>query len=263
MNLQYTYYWIKECIDVESCEKILELGKDRLQENLLSGEGIAANTMGGNARNVTGPSGNPAPKKARPAEATMDDMKRDIGGAGEDLDTGHYVRDSEICWLNDQWLYDMVWPHVLTANDKAGWRWEFDYGEPFQFTKYTEGGFYGWHSDGNSDHFGKFKRVIPGVTPMTEGGYYPTYYVNDPSMIGKVRKVSITINLNKPGEYEGGNLKFDLGPHATNDRYMECKEIRPQGSMVVFPSFVHHQVTPIISGTRYSLVLWILGKPWK
>ena len=54
----------------------------------------------------------------RNLEREADDMKRDIGGAGEDLDTGHYVRDSEICWLNDQWLYDLIWPHVLTANDK-------------------------------------------------------------------------------------------------------------------------------------------------
>ena len=30
-------------------------------------------------------------------------------------------------------------------------------------------------------------------------------------MVNKVRKLSITINLNEPGEYEGGNLKFDFG----------------------------------------------------
>jgi PKHD-type hydroxylase len=83
-------------------------------------------------------------------------------------------------------------------------------------------------------------------------------------MIGKVRKISMTVNLNVPGEYEGGNLKFDYGMHTEKDRrFHECEEIRPQGSIIVFPSFLDHCVTPILSGTRYSLVLWSLGAPWK
>jgi PKHD-type hydroxylase len=83
-------------------------------------------------------------------------------------------------------------------------------------------------------------------------------------MVGKVRKLSLTINLNSPGDYEGGNLKFDFGMHCEKEnRFHECEEIRPQGSMVVFPSFVDHCVTPVTKGTRYSLVLWTLGEPWK
>ena len=60
-----------------------------------------------------------------------------------------------------------------------------------------------------------------------------------------------------------GNLKFDFGPHASGQRFHECVEIRPQGSIIVFPSYVYHQVTPVTSGTRYSLVLWSLGQPFK
>ena len=82
-------------------------------------------------------------------------------------------------------------------------------------------------------------------------------------MIGKVRKLSMTINLNKPGEYDGGNLKFDYGPHASGKRFHEVEEIRPRGSIIVFPSFTYHQVTPVTRGTRYSLVLWSLGQPFK
>jgi PKHD-type hydroxylase len=82
-------------------------------------------------------------------------------------------------------------------------------------------------------------------------------------MINKVRKLSMTINLNEPGEYDGGNLKFDFGPHASGKRFHECEEIRPQGSIIVFPSFVYHQVTPVTRGTRYSLVLWSLGWPFQ
>ena len=82
-------------------------------------------------------------------------------------------------------------------------------------------------------------------------------------MWGKVRKLSMTINLTTPDQYKGGNLKFDFGPHAGRGRFKTCQEIRPQGSIIVFPSFIHHQVTPVTSGTRYSLVLWSLGKPFK
>ena len=88
-------------------------------------------------------------------------------------------------------------------------------------------------------------------------------YTMNPDMVGKVRKLSVTINLNKPGEYEGGNLKFDFGPHAETKRFHEVEEIRPQGSIIVFPSYVHHQVTPVTKGTRYSMVLWSLGQPFK
>jgi PKHD-type hydroxylase len=83
-------------------------------------------------------------------------------------------------------------------------------------------------------------------------------------MVGKIRKISMTLNLNEPGDYDGGNLKFDFGRHVEGvDPFYECEEIRPQGSVVVFPSFVDHCVTPITRGTRYSLVLWCLGDPFK
>ncbi|NBV29176.1 2OG-Fe(II) oxygenase, partial [bacterium] len=30
-----------------------------------------------------------------------------------------------------------------------------------------------------------------------------------------------------------------------------------------FPSHVYHQVTPVTRGTRYSLVLWAMGQPFR
>ena len=56
---------------------------------------------------------------------------------------------------------------------------------------------------------------------------------------------------------------FDYGHHTDEDRFYECKEIRPQGSMIVFPSYTYHCVTPVTKGTRYSLVLWANGEPFK
>ena len=106
----------------------------------------------------------------------------------------------------------------------------------------------------------------PDGTPMLDTFGNPLTEDNlatsNPSLIGKVRKLSVTISLNKPEEYEGGNLKFDFGPHS-DERFHECTEIRPQGSVIVFPSHVYHQVTPVTKGTRYSLVGWNLGYPFR
>ena len=86
----------------------------------------------------------------------------------------------------------------------------------------------------------------------------------DENLIGNVRKLSVTISLTDSETYEGGNLKFDWGEHAeTKSRFHECTEIRPRGSIIVFPSYYYHQVTPVTKGTRYSLVIWYYGKPFR
>ena len=196
-------------------------------------------------------------------DKTTEQIITEMGISGSDVEKSRYIRDSEVTWMNDQWLYDRIYPFIHEANDRAGWKYEFSNSESFQFTKYGLNQFYGWHADGNSCHFGKYKRAIPGVTPRDKHGMYPKGYTDNPNMVNKIRKLSLTINLNLPGEYEGGNLKFDFGPHSTGNRYHECTEIRPQGSIIVFPSYIYHQVTPVTKGTRYSLVLWTLGKPFQ
>ena len=43
----------------------------------------------------------------------------------------------------------------------------------------------------------------------------------------------------------------------------QVKEILPQGSIVIFPSYLWHRVTPVTKGVRYSLVIWNLGYPFR
>ena len=86
--------------------------------------------------------------------------------------------------------------------------------------------------------------------------------LNNQNMWDKIRKISMTVNLTNPKNYAGGNLKFDFGHHNAK-RFHVCQEIRPTGSIIIFPSYTHHCVTPVTRGTRYSLVLWSLGKPWR
>ena len=67
--------------------------------------------------------------------------------------------------------------------------------------------------------------------------------VNYPIDHGKIRKLSVTVSLNDPSEYDGGNLEFDFRNQIDWERnrkakIKECVEIRPRGSIIVFPCFV-------------------------
>ena len=84
-------------------------------------------------------------------------------------------------------------------------------------------------------------------------------------MHGKIRKISMIVSLSEPTDYEGGQLEFDPinEDHDSGRNVLECQEIKPRGSVVVFPSFVWHRVKPVTKGTRYSLVIWNIGYPFK
>jgi PKHD-type hydroxylase len=67
------------------------------------------------------------------------------------------------------------------------------------------------------------------------------------------RKISASLLLNDESEYEGGDL-------VVLDEIIKTKK---QGTIIVFPSFMAHQVTPITRGVRYSAVCWMGGPKWK
>ena len=258
MQVQNTYYYFKSALSPDQCQKIIDMGVNKINKIKESGGSAEATTHGENHKQAI-------LKKNQTAipqdDRTIEDIHKDVG-SDKNLEEHRYVRDSEVSWFDDRWLYDLLHPYLRTANEKAGWRYEWDFSESVQFTKYNKGGFYGWHADGNSCHLGKYKRHIPGVSPLDSQGRMQRGFTDNPNMINKIRKLSMTVNLNKPEDYEGGNLKFDFGPHAAGKRFHECVEIRPQGSIIIFPSYVYHQVTPVTSGTRYSLVMWTIGQPF-
>ena len=76
------------------------------------------------------------------------------------------------------------------------------------------------------------------------------------NIYGKVRKISVILPLSDPKSYGGGNFQLSFGKAKT------IKEGREQGTMLFFPSYLWHRVTPLTKGTRYSLVAWICGKPF-
>lgn len=249
MQLQNYYWYYQSAIDPATCQKIIDLGEKNMQDAESRGESTDAYTDG-NLQKGFNP--NAIPQNDQPLNKFKKNKKQT------------YLRDSNITWLNEQWLYDLFYPYIDTANKNARWNWNFDMSEPFQFTKYTKDQFYGWHSDGNSDR--PYKRYIHGVTPVSlkNNNELPAGWVRDPNLVGKIRKISMTVNLSVDESYKGGELKFDFGVHKNDeDRFHLCTEIRPQGSIIIFPSFTYHCVAPVTKGTRYSLVLWTLGEPWK
>jgi PKHD-type hydroxylase len=70
------------------------------------------------------------------------------------------------------------------------------------------------------------------------------------------RKLSFTIQLSDPDDYEGGDLVYHCSGSPETG-------IREKGSIMIFPSYTLHEVTPVTKGTRYSLVGWTMGPAFK
>ena len=238
------YYYMKEALSVEQCNEIIELGLSKIEEK---------GTTFGNRDTAT------LKTKSKQNNLTVEEMLKQ----GIEVETS-VLRDSAVSWISEKWVFDLINPLIDEANKKSSWNFDIDSWEDAQFTVYKDNGFYGWHTDGNGDHIARYKPYIQGYTnvDMKKNGKLPHGYTQSPYLMGKVRKLSVTINLTNPNEYEGGNLMFDLGPHQQN-RFKECVEGRPQGSVIVFPSSMYHCVTPVTSGKRISLVNWRLGGPFK
>ena len=71
----------------------------------------------------------------------------------------------------------------------------------------------------------------------------------------QLRKLSVVILLNDKDNYTGGNLELDHSEKPQN--------FNKAGDAVFFPSSLKHRVTPVETGTRYSLVCWSNGPPWR
>jgi PKHD-type hydroxylase len=263
MILNYSYFYFISALPESLCDSIIETGLEKMSEakNNYGQSSIEATTGDWRAKSEMG---NDAKLGA---DVTLEDATSD-GSSPEQI----AVRDSEVSWIDDTYLYEAIWPYIREANKQAGWNFDWDFTEDMQFTKYGLNQFYGWHADCGVDPYVEFNPEIhkykydkegnPVLNMFGEHLPHDSHVTDNPNMIGKIRKLSVTVSLSDPNDYVGGNLKFDLGPHRP-DRYHECEEIRPRGSIIVFPSHVYHQVTPVTSGTRYSLVNWSLGKPWK
>jgi predicted 2-oxoglutarate/Fe(II)-dependent dioxygenase YbiX len=68
------------------------------------------------------------------------------------------------------------------------------------------------------------------------------------------RKLVALVQLSTPDAYDGGVLRFGLSSLAA------CRE---PGSLLVFPAWMPHQVTPVTGGVRYSAFCAALGPSFR
>ena len=159
----------------------------------------------------------------------------------EELKNIQKKRKSDIVWMSDTWIYKEIQPYIQEANKSAEWNHEWDFSQACQFTEYKKGQYYDWHCDSD-------------ISPYAEP--------DDSNQYGKIRKLSMTLSLTDPKEYKGGDLEFDFRSTDKGSQPQICKEVRPKGSIIVFPSFVWHRVKPVTKGIRHSLVCWNVGQPY-
>jgi len=247
MILKNNFYYYQAVFTPSQCKQIIDLGLKKIKER--------KNTYG-TSKGTTKDGGQYDSKK----QYRLDDKK--LTDMPEQNISKIIIRDSDVAFIGDKWVYDLVTPYVKRANIDAGWNFDVDYFEGIQFTVYKNNGFYGWHTDGGSDFSFAYKKQMKWLDQKNGDTFDMGGETPDINMVGKVRKLSMTINLSDPNDYEGGDLKIDT-KSLDEESVHNVTQIKPQGSLVVFPSYLYHQVTPVTKGTRYSLVVWCLGKPFK
>lgn len=153
-------------------------------------------------------------------------VNAEIGSDHEEYNVIEEVRTSSVRWVpvneETKFIYDRMYEMVVEAND-ALWGFDLDgFIEDIQYTEYhgTENGHYDWHLD------------------IGEEVDY--------------RKISITVQLSGPEEYDGGELEFLKGPYVT-------QVPKEKGLASLFPSYLLHRVSNVNKGVRRSLVLWVTG----
>jgi len=157
-------------------------------------------------------------------------LKKEQGKIGhkEGRDYDKNRRHSTISWIafnKMQPMYDDLIYIVQKINRNHFGFSNIQITEQAQVAEYSKGQFYDWHTDSSIDM-------------NTEP---------------PVRKLSMTLLLNDPNKFEGGNLEI------AGKKMSHMK----QGHAAIFASFLQHRVTPITKGVRKSLVVWFGGEPLK
>lgn len=140
-------------------------------------------------------------------------------------DTLKNVRDSLVGWTDSEKIKKTIQHYAMEANRQC-FNFDITYVPAIQYSKYTEGSFYGWHHD---------------IDWFDDKGYD--------------RKLSVIVQLSPPEQYSGGDFEF---------KHIDAPEkFRTQGSILVFPSYHVHRVTKVVQGERNSLVAWVEGPRWR
>jgi PKHD-type hydroxylase len=137
-------------------------------------------------------------------------------------------RITDVTWIpkntTTDWIYDRVLKSMVEANDNMF---------HFELTTLKD-------------------KIQLGCYRGDQKGKYGRHVDMGSDDIHACRKLSISILLSEPDAYEGGDLILRT-----------ITAPRERGNACVFASFTEHEVTPVTSGERYSLVLWVYGPPFR
>ena len=154
------------------------------------------------------------------------------GSLADDKDKNRYdskMRVTTISWIpfaQGAPMYGIIERWMLNTNGNHFGFEGMQITEQAQYTEYPKGGFYEWHVDN--------ELVMLNMPP--------------------VRKISMTLLLSDPKDFEGGELELVDDKKRPNLK---------RGYALFFASFIRHRVKPVIKGNRKSLVMWFGGPPLK
>lgn len=147
--------------------------------------------------------------------------------AGQISQERENYRVARASWIpvdgDTRWVYERI--AIMVSRLNRWYRYElFGFLEPLHFIRYETGGKFDWHLDCGGD------RTC-------------------------TRKLSVTVQLTAPHEYDGGALEFCPQGELHRSRY--------HGAAIVFPSMLAHRVTPVSRGVRHAIVAWIHGPSFR
>lgn len=158
----------------------------------------------------------------------FDYAKMSEGKIGQQTLLDKKIRQSKIQFIDEKenrWIYDKLEMAYRIVNDS---KYKFDlsgFESQLQLTEYNENDYYHWHTDSGKG-------------------------------VSSLRKLSISVQLSDPTEYEGGELQFLNANEYTNAP-------KEKGTAILFPSYTAHRVLPITYGCRRSIVAWVIGPPYR
>jgi PKHD-type hydroxylase len=159
------------------------------------------------------------------------ELETQAGNLGTGRTVDNQVRQSTVSFFRPsdtrtEWIFNRI--NVAVDNfNRQFWNFDLKFVECLQFARYDQpGDFYCSHMDMFYDQL-------------------------------EIRKLSISVQLSDAREYQGSDLRM-----LRYGQEYDCAP-RDRGSIIVFPSYQVHEVTPLIAGSRYSMVAWVVGPPFR
>lgn len=166
--------------------------------------------------------------KSRPAN----DAQMGVDGTSQN----NQYRKSKVRWVYPgdhklDFLFGDIWKMALETNNNY-----FD----FQLSKID----YLQIAEYDGDQRGEYKK------------HQDVFWMNNDTKYH--RKLSVIIQLSNPTDYDNGDFTF-----YGIQQQPKAEDIKAQGTVLFFPSFIEHAALPVTQGMRYSIAAWIDGPKWR